>query len=90
MDEHANKSCFGAKKKMKPKKYSTSYAELSNLILSMSEEHQTTLLDLAHKIQNGENLFAKKGRKHSPLYFTSGVLAGWGLVTMIFLILSAT
>jgi hypothetical protein len=56
----------------------------------MSEEQQTTLLDLAHKIQNGENPFVKKGRKHSPLNFTSGVLAGWGLVTILFLILSAT
>jgi hypothetical protein len=50
---------------MKSKKYSTSYAKLSNLILSMSKEQQTKLLDLAHKIQNGENLFAKKDRKHS-------------------------
>ncbi len=75
---------------MKPKKYSTGYAELSNLILSMSEEHQTTLLDLAHKMQDGEDLFTKKGRKHSPLYFTSGFLAGWGLVTLLLLILSAT
>jgi hypothetical protein len=75
---------------MKAKKYSTSYAKLSNLILSMSKEQQTTLLDLAHKIQSGENFFVKKERKHSSLYFTSGVLAGWGLVTLLFLILSAT
>ena len=75
---------------MKAKKYSTQYAKLSNLILSMSEEQQATLLDLAHKIQNGENLFVKKGQKHSPLNFTSGVLAGWGLVTLLFIILSAT
>jgi hypothetical protein len=75
---------------MKAKKYSTSYAELSNLILSMSKEQQAKLLDLVSKIQNGENLFAKKDRKHSPLYFTSCVLAGWGLVTLLFLILSAT
>jgi hypothetical protein len=75
---------------MKTKKYSTHYAKLSNLILSMSEEQQAELLDLAHKIQNGENLFAKKDRKHSHLNFTSGILAGWGLVTLLFLILSAT
>jgi hypothetical protein len=61
---------------MKSKKYSTSYAKLSNLILSMSKGQQTKLLDLAHKIQNGENLFAKKDRKHFHLNFTSGVLAG--------------
>jgi hypothetical protein len=75
---------------MKPKKYSTQYAKLSNLILSMPEEKLTTLLNLAHKIQNGKNLFAKKDRKNSPLYFSSGVLTGWGLVTLLFLILSAT
>ena len=45
---------------MKPKKYSTHYAKLSNLILSMPEKQQAKLLDLAHKIQKGENLFAKK------------------------------
>jgi hypothetical protein len=75
---------------MKAKKYSTHYAKLSNLILSMSEKQQTKLIDLAHKIQNDESLFAKKDRKLSPLNFTSGVLAGWGLVTLLFIILSAT
>jgi hypothetical protein len=74
---------------MKPKKYSTGYAKLSNLILSMPEEQHAKLHDLALKMQNGENLFEKKGRKNPHLYFTSGVLAGWGLVTMLFLILSA-
>jgi hypothetical protein len=74
---------------MKPKKYSTQYAKLSNLILSMSEEQQATLSDLAHKIQNDENLFVKKDRKFSPLNFTSGILAGWGLVTLLFVFLSA-
>jgi hypothetical protein len=56
----------------------------------MSVEQQATLLDLAHKIQNDENLFVKKDQKLSPLHFTSGVLAGWGLVTLLFIILSAT
>jgi hypothetical protein len=75
---------------MEPKKYSIQYAKLSNLILSMSEEQQAKLLDLAHKIQKGHNIFDKEGRKHSPLYFTSCVLAGWGLATLLFLFLSAT
>jgi hypothetical protein len=75
---------------MKPKKYSTQYAKLSNLILSMPEEQQAKLLDLASSMQNGENPFANNGQKNTSLYFTSGVLAGWGLVTMLFLILSAT
>ena len=75
---------------MKAKKYSTQYAKLSNLILSMSEEQQATLLDLAHKVQNDENLFVEKDQKLFPLNFTSGILTGWGLVTIFFLILSAT
>ena len=48
---------------MKPKKYSTGYAKLSNLILSMPEEQHAKLHDLALKMQNGENFFAKKDRK---------------------------
>ena len=74
---------------MKAKKYSTQYAKLSNLILSMSEEQQATFLDLAHKIQNDENLFVKRDQKLFSLNFTSGVLAGWGLVTLLFVFLSA-
>ena len=49
---------------MKPKKYSAGYAKLSNLILSMPEEQHAKLHDLALKMQNGENLFEKKGRKN--------------------------
>lgn len=75
---------------MKSKKYSTHYAKLSNLILSMPEEKQAKLLDLAHGIQNGENLLAKKDRKNLYVYVTSGVLTGWGLVSMLLLILLAT
>jgi hypothetical protein len=75
---------------MKPKKYSTYYAKLSNLVLSLSEEQQATLLDIAEQIKNDENLLTKKDRKTFSFNFTSGVLAGWGLVTIIFIILSAT
>jgi hypothetical protein len=75
---------------MKPQKYSTDYAKLSNLILSMSKEQQVKLLDLAHKISKGENLHGKNGRKNFTLFFTSGLLAGWGLITMVFIVLSAT
>jgi hypothetical protein len=74
---------------MKPKKYSTQYAKLSNLILSMPEEQQAKLLDLATRMQNGENPFANNGWNNTSLFFTSGVLACWGLVSIIFLILSA-
>ena len=41
---------------MEPKKYSTHFAKLSNLILSMSEEQQAKLVDLACRLQNEENL----------------------------------
>jgi hypothetical protein len=81
---------FRRKKKMKPKKYSTHYAKLSNLILSMPEERQAKLLDLASRMKNSENLFANNGRKNSSLYFSYGVLAGWGLITILLLIFSAT
>ncbi|HKJ33644.1 MAG: hypothetical protein OET63_00750 [Desulfobacterales bacterium] len=74
---------------MKPKKYSTHFAKLSNLILSMPEEQQAKLLDLATRINNGENPFANNGINNISLFFTSGILAGWGLVTILFLILSA-
>jgi len=56
----------------------------------MPEEQQAKLLDLASSMQNGENSFANNGRKNISLYFTSGVLAGWGLVTIFLIILSAT
>jgi hypothetical protein len=56
----------------------------------MSEKQQAKLLDLATRMQKGENFNANKGRKNSPFNFTSGVLAGWGVVTLLFLILSAT
>jgi len=74
---------------MKPKKYSTQYAKLSNLILSMSEEQQAKLLDLATRVQKGKSPFADNGRNSTSFFFTSGILAGLGLVTIIFLILSA-
>jgi len=74
---------------MKAKKYSTHFAELSNLILSMPEDQQAKLLDLATRMQSGENPYVNHGGKSTSLYFTSGILAGWGLVTILFLILSA-
>jgi len=75
---------------MKPKKYSTHFAKLSNVILSMPEDQQAKLLDLATRMQNGENPYTNHGKKSTSYYFTSGVLAGWGLVTLIFFILSTT
>ena len=78
------------KKMMKAKKYSTHFAKLSNLILSMSEEQQAKLLDLTTRVQKGKNLFESNGIKNASLLFTAGILAGWGLVTLLFLILSAT
>jgi len=74
---------------MKPNKYSTHFAKLSNLILSMSEDQQAKLLDLACRVQKGENPLANNGRNKTSV-FTSGILAGWGLVTILFLILSVT
>jgi hypothetical protein len=72
---------------MKEKTYNTHYGKLSNLILSMSEDQQAKLLDLATRMQSGENPFANNGRNNPSLCFTSGVLAGWGLVTIFLIIL---
>ena len=75
---------------MKSKKYSTNFPKLSNLILSLSEEQQEKLLDLASRLQNGKHLFVKSDPKKFSLYFTSGVLAGSGIVTVFVLILLST
>jgi len=72
---------------MQPNKYSTHFAELSNLILSMPEEQQAKLVDLATRIQKVKSPFANNGRDNT-IVFTSGILAGWGLVTILFLILA--
>jgi hypothetical protein len=75
---------------MKPNKYSTHFAKLSNLILSMSEDQQAKLLDLACRVQKGENPFANSGENNTILFFTYGFLAAWGLVTIILIIFSVT
>jgi hypothetical protein len=76
--------------KMKAKKYSTHFAKLSNLILLMSEDQQSKLLDLACRVQKGENPFANNGRSNTLIFFTSGFLAAWVLVTIILIIFSVT
>jgi uncharacterized protein YpbB len=53
---------------MKAKTYSTHFAKLSNLILSMLEEQQEKLLDLATRIKNGQNPFTNNGRKNTSLF----------------------
>ena len=75
---------------MKAKKYSTHFAKLSNLILSMSEDQQAKLLDLACRVQKGENPFANSGRNNTIIFLTSGFVAAWVLVTIILIIFSAT
>jgi hypothetical protein len=77
-------------KKMKARKYSTHFAKLSNLIISMPEDQQAKLLDWACRVQKSENPFANSGRNNTILFFTYGFLAAWGLVTIILIIFSAT
>ena len=72
---------------MNPKKYSTNFPKLSNLILSLSDEHQEKLLDLASRLQNGEHLISKSEPKKFNLHFISGVWAGSGMVIVIVIIL---
>jgi hypothetical protein len=75
---------------MKPNKYSTHFAKLSNLILSMPEDQQAKLLDLACRVQKGENPFANNGRNNTIILFSYGFLAAWGLVMIILIIFSVT
>jgi hypothetical protein len=75
---------------MKAKKYSTHFAKLSNLIISMPEDQQAKLLDMACRVQKSENPFANSGRNNTILFFTYGFLAAWGLVTIILIIFSVT
>jgi hypothetical protein len=60
---------------MKAKKSSTHFANLSNLILSMPEDQQAKLFDLACKVQECENPFANSGRNNTIIFFTYGFLA---------------
>jgi hypothetical protein len=53
---------------MKPKKYSTLYANLSSLILSMPERQQAKLLDLATRMQKGENFNANNGTNRNHIW----------------------
>ena len=72
---------------MKQKKFSTNFTKLSNLILSLSDEQQEKLLDLASRLQNGEHVFLKSEPKKFSLYFSSGLLAGTAMITVFILIL---
>jgi hypothetical protein len=73
---------------MKSNRYSTNFSELSKLILSMSEEQQQKLIDMAIRITNGQKVDPEAGRKIFGLYFTSGVMAGWAFVTVFIVILT--
>jgi hypothetical protein len=72
---------------MKPKKYSTNFAKLSNLILSLSDIQQEKLFHLASRLQNGEHFFSKSESKKFSLYFSSGLLVGTAMITVLILIL---
>jgi len=75
---------------MKSNKYSTTFAKLSNLILSMSEKQQAKLLDLATRMQKGESPFANHVKNNTIFFFSSGFLAAWVLVMIILIIFSTT
>jgi hypothetical protein len=71
----------------KIKKYSTSYSHLSNLILNMTEEQQSLLLDQANQIINEDkknallNVILDKNR-----IFISGFILGWFINSLFFII----
>jgi hypothetical protein len=69
------------------KKYNTCYSHLSNLILNMTEEQQSLLLEHANQIIN-------EGKKNSLLndildknwIFISGFILGWFITSLFFII----
>ena len=73
--------------KQKIKKYSTCYSHLSNLILNMTEEHQSLLLEHAHQIINED----KKSTLLSVILnknwiFILGFILGWFITSLLFII----
>ena len=73
--------------KQKVKKYNTCYSHLSNLILNMTEEQQSLLLEQAHQIIN-EN---KKSALLNVILdknwiFISGFILGWFITSLFFII----
>ena len=64
------------------KKYSTNYSHLSKIILEMSGEQQTALLNLAQKILDGKENTGSYFQKLNKYWFVAiGILSGWILAT---------
>jgi hypothetical protein len=73
--------------KQKIKKYSTCYSQLSNLILNMTEEQQSLLLEHAHQIMNED----KKSTLLNVILdknwiFILGFILGWFITSLFFTI----
>lgn len=64
------------------KKYSTNYSHLSKIILEMSDEQQSALLNLAQKILDGKENTDSHFQKLNKYWFVAiGILSGWILAT---------
>ncbi len=64
------------------KKYSTNYSHLSKIILEMSDEQQSALLNLAQKILDGKESTDSHFQKLNKYWFVAiGILSGWILAT---------
>ena len=64
------------------KKYSTNYSHLSKIILQMSDEQQSALLNLAQKILDGKESTDSRFQKLNKYWLVAiGILSGWILAT---------
>ncbi|MGD8766110.1 MAG: hypothetical protein PVG87_27640 [Desulfobacteraceae bacterium] len=71
------------------KKYSTNYSHLSKIILEMSDEQQSALLNLAQKILDGKESTDSHFQKLNKYWFVAiGILSGWILATSMLITFS--
>lgn len=69
---------------MKNMKYSTNYTELLNTIVSMSDDQQFKLLNLAKKVAAGSSNARFGHRMDYPSVFAIGIFMGSALMGIIF------
>ena len=69
------------------KKYNTCYSHLSNFILNMTEEQQSLLLEHANQIINeGKKNFLLNDILDKNWIFISGIIFGWFITSLFFII----
>ena len=68
--------------------YSTQYAKLTKLILSMSPDQQEQMLEIASRVHQKKISNGNENMNFLNIVFTSGILAGSGFVTICLIIFS--